>query len=109
MNGRESQWSPTEKKLARSIFDKALKNEMVNLKAELVKRVSNDMSNREVWDLEYFLVQKRKDIDFKFDYRYSQLIRVFGILVREGLISLEDLSGLRNEKIEAIRLIASIR
>ncbi|MCF8356905.1 MAG: hypothetical protein K9H48_20875 [Melioribacteraceae bacterium] len=109
MNSREFKWSPTEKKLARSIFDKAFNNEMANLKAELVNRVSKDMSNEEVWNLEHFLVQKRKDIDFKFDYRYSQLIRVFGILVRGGLISLEDLNGLGNDKVEAIRLIASVR
>lgn len=106
MNSREFKWSANEKKIARTAFDSAFKTEMANLKIELVKKVSKDMSNKEVWELEDFISEKRKEIDFKFDYRYSKLIRVFRILVGEGLLSLKDLEGLSDEKIDAIKIFS---
>jgi hypothetical protein len=108
MNSREFNWSPSEKKIARSAFDLALKIEMTNLKVELGKKVSKDMSNKEVWELEDFLSEKREEIDYKYDYRYSQLIRVFGILVGDGILSLKDLDGLSDEKIEAIKIFSGV-
>jgi len=36
-----------------------------------------------MWDLEHHLTERRKEIDRKYDYRYSQLDLVFGRLLRE--------------------------
>jgi hypothetical protein len=38
----------------------------------------------DLWDLEHYLTQRRKEIDRKYDYRYSQLTHVFGRLLHEG-------------------------
>ena len=48
----------------------------------------------DLWDLEHYLTQRRKEIDRKYDYRYSQLDLVFGRLLREKWIAEEDLRGL---------------
>ena len=109
MNNREFKWSANEKKIARTAFDTAFRTEMTYLKFELVNMVSEDMSNKEVWKLEDFLSEKREEIDFKYDYRYSQLIRVFGNLVGEGILSLKDLDGLSDEKIEAIKIFSGVQ
>jgi len=109
MISKELKWSATEKKIARSAFDLALKNEMTKLKIELCQKVSKTMTNKEVWALEEFLSKYRKDFDNKYDYRYSQLLRVFGILIYEGFISLDDLEGLADDKIEAIKIFSSVR
>jgi hypothetical protein len=57
----------------------------------------------DLWDLEGYLTDSRKDIDRRYDYRYSVLPLVFGNLVRRGRLSMEELSGLREDKLKAIR------
>jgi hypothetical protein len=41
----------------------------------------------DLWDLELYLTQRRKEIDFKYDYHYSQLMHVFGRLLHEKRLS----------------------
>ena len=57
----------------------------------------------DLWDLESFLTQSRKEIDRKYDYRYSVLTLVFGKLIREGRLREEELHGLADDKIASIR------
>ena len=57
----------------------------------------------DLWDLEHYLTQRRKEIDRKYDYRYSQLDLVFARLLREKWIDEEDLRGLGEDKLRAIR------
>ncbi len=54
-------------------------------------------------ELERYLSARRKEIDVRFDYRYSQLPFVFGVLLREGLLRESDLDGLAEDKMELIR------
>jgi hypothetical protein len=60
----------------------------------------------DLWDLEHYLTQRRKEIDSKYDYRYSQLTHIFGRLLHEGRLSEEELRGLREDKMESIRSFA---
>lgn len=62
-----------------------------------------------VWAIQEYLESKRRDLDQKYDYRYSQLPLVFGRLLREGRIRREQLGGLSDEKRELIQRIASLR
>ena len=57
----------------------------------------------ELWELEHHLTQRRKEIDRKYEYRGSKLRYVFGRLLYEGRLTEEDLRGLREDKLEAIR------
>ena len=59
--------------------------------------------------LEAFHVRHQvREIEQKYDYRYSQLILVFGRLVREGRIAEEQLRGLSEEKLSYIRRFVSL-
>jgi hypothetical protein len=60
----------------------------------------------DLWDLEHYLTERRKEIDRKYDYRYSQLTHIFGRLLHEGRLSEEELRGLREDKMESIRSFA---
>lgn len=60
----------------------------------------------ELWKLESWLGHRRREIDEKYDYRYSVLPMVFARLVNEGRLTEEDLKGLDAEKVEAIRFLA---
>jgi len=59
-----------------------------------------------LWDLEHYLIQRRKESDRKYDYRYSQLTHVFGRLLHKSRLSEEELRGLREDKLKSIRSFA---
>ena len=46
--------------------------------------------------------EKRREIDRKYDYRYSMLLLVFASLVNEGWLTENDLSGIGREKLDII-------
>ena len=72
-----------------------------------VKRRANQINDpAELWDLEHFLNQRRKEIDRKYDYRASRLTQVFGRLLYEGRVREDDLSGLGEDKLKLIRSVA---
>lgn len=92
------QWSESEKKLSRRIFEAALETELNEVMAEFKSKAAAAATPEAMWALEEYLAQKRREIDGKYDYRYSQLLFVFGRLVREGRVREEQLSGLSEDK-----------
>lgn len=60
----------------------------------------------DIWDLERYLTERRKEIDRKYDFRYSLLTQVFGKLLFERRITKEELHGLGEDKVKAIRTYA---
>jgi hypothetical protein len=57
----------------------------------------------DLWDLEHYLTQLRKEIDCKYDYHYSRLTQVFGRLLDEKRLSEQELRGLREDGLNPIR------
>jgi hypothetical protein len=101
------QWSGAEKKVARWAYEAAHNREYAQLK-EKIRQIAGEM--REVgglWRLHDFLRRKLGEIDLKYDYRYSKLSLVFARLIHEGWLSLEELEGLREDKLAAIEAILS--
>jgi Photoprotection regulator fluorescence recovery protein len=62
----------------------------------------------DVWELEHYLTERRKQIDRKYDFRVSRLTRLFGTLLYDGRVTEEELHGLHEDKIEAIRSCAKV-
>ena len=99
-------WSKSEKAIARTAFDAALGRELHEV-IQKAKQMANEIQqSSDLWDLEHYLTERRKEIDRKYDYRYSQLTHVFGRLLYEGRVSEEELSGLREDKLKPIRSLA---
>jgi hypothetical protein len=61
----------------------------------------------DLWALEDYLTQSRKEIDRKFDYRYFVLPLLFGQLIRDGRITHEALHGLSEDKLGYVRFFTS--
>jgi hypothetical protein len=101
-------WSQKEKSISRAAFDKAHQAECNNIIETVKKKASTLSEPKEIWGLEDYLYERRKEIDNKYDYRYSVLIHVFGRLVREGWITMKDLEGLEEEKVQRIQRIVSL-
>src|ERR1022692_2180094 len=95
-------WSRSEKAIARTAFDAALKRELHEVMEEARQMASQIEQPSDLWDLEHYLTQRRKEIDRKYDYRYSQLTHVFGRLLYEKRLREEELRGLREDKLNSI-------
>ena len=102
-----SDWSPAEKKIARQAFDKALQANFAQVLAGLKAKAVAATTPADMWAIEDYLREERRGINMRFDYRYSQLLSVFTMLVHEGLLSVQDLEGLSEAKLAAIREDAS--
>jgi len=99
-------WSKSEKLLARKAFDAALGQELHEVIQEAKKMASRIQQPSDLWDLEYYLTQRRKEIDRKYDFRGSRLTDVLGRLLYENRLGEEDLRGLPEEKMNSIRSFA---
>lgn len=104
---RNFKWSEAEKEIARRAFDSALKRECAAVMEKLKGLAVTAEKPEDIWAIHDYLTDQRKMIDGKYDYRYSQLIFVFGRLLMEKWIEDKDLEGLNEEKLQAIHHIAS--
>jgi hypothetical protein len=96
-------WTPSEKKIARRAYEAALDAALARILTEFKAKAAQVATPSEMWDLEEYLRRQRKHIDTKFDYRYSQLVLVFAVLIHEGYLDEDSLAGLSEEKLDAIR------
>jgi len=102
----EPNWSRSEKVIARTAFDGALGRELHEVVQQAKKMASQIQQSSDLWDLEHYLSQRRKEIDRKYDYRDSQLTQVFGRLLYEKRLREEELRGLGEDKLKRIRSVA---
>ena len=75
----------------------------------MLNKVSKIKTNEDIWTILDLLLEKRKTVDSKYDYRYSQLIIVFSRLLSEGYLKEEDISELAEEKRELIKKLSIIK
>ena len=99
-------WSRSEKAIARKAFDAALKRELHEVMREAKQMVNQINKPDDLWDLERYLTERRKDIDRKYDARGSRLKDVLGRLLYENRLGEDDLRGLREEKMKSIHSFA---
>ncbi len=104
---QDLKWSPAEKAIARSAFDAALETTLSALVADFKRKANAVTSASELWEIEDYLRQQRREIDTTFDYRYSQLLLVFAQLIRQGRLDESRLDGLSGDKREDIRRMLS--
>lgn len=101
-------WSPAEKAIARNAFDKALQREFAEVIRKTKQMAASIEEPSQLWELERYLASRGKHIDEQIDNRYSRLPMLFGVLIREHRLSEEDLRGLGEEKLEAIRKVVNL-
>jgi hypothetical protein len=82
---------------------------MKAIKEGAVAMVKNMQDDFAIWDLQDYLSEKRREIDRKYDYRYSMLLLVFARLVHEGWLKENDLSGIGRKKLDIIMRVRPMR
>ncbi len=100
--------SEREKTIARRVFEAALQQELGEVMATFKEKAALAEKPDDMWAVEGWLAQRRHDIDNKYDFRYSQLVMVFGKLLREGRITEQQLEGLGEDKLSYIEHIATL-
>jgi hypothetical protein len=103
---KEPIWSRSEKAIARRVFDAALGRELHEVIQSTKQMAVGIQQSSDLWDLEKYLTQRRKEIDRKYTYRHSELTQVFGRLLHDRRISEEELRGLSEDKLRSIRSVA---
>jgi hypothetical protein len=76
-------WSRAEKAVARRAYDAALERELREVMEDTRQRASRIRQPSDVWGLEQYLTQRRKEIDRKYQFRASHLTQVLGRLLHE--------------------------
>ena len=101
-------WSATEKKIARKVFDSTVQAELHALILEFKAKASSVQEVDSVWKIRDWIDKRQSEIDTEFDYRYSHLILVFARLIRSGKLNLADLSGISGDKLHEIKHISEL-
>lgn len=101
-------WSEAEQIIARCAFDRAQQRAIRGL-VEAVQAHAQTLDGVEsVWTLHDFLSIQRHAIEGRFDFRLSGLLFVFASLVRDELLSMEELEGLDAVKLAKIAAMSRI-
>ncbi len=103
-----SEWSKSEKEIARQAFDLAYIRECKSIEEELRRMVRELRDPKGLWSIHAYLTEKLRETDREYDYRYSVLPFVFARFLHKGWITIEDLKGLSEDKIEAIKRIGAL-
>ena len=64
--------------------------------------MANVADPSDLWQVEAYLTESRKTVDRIYQFRYSDLLRVFSILMRDAWLKETDLAGLQPEKMADI-------
>ena len=96
-------WSESEKRTARRVFEAALRHELGEIIAEFKARATRVTTPEEMWSVAEYLARKRRAVEQKYDYRYSRLLEVFGVLLSEKRIEEHELGGLGAAKLAVVR------
>ena len=102
----EPTWSKSEKAIARKAFDTALGRELHEVIQKAKQMANKIRQSSDLWDLEHYLTERRKEIDRKYDFRSSRLTDVLGRLLYEKRLGEDELRGLREDKLKSIRSFA---
>lgn len=102
----EEIWSRKEKMVAKRAFENAYEKECQDLIQQIQKKANEAKDPADLWRLHDFLRKRIKEIEGKYDYRYSMLILVFARLMKEGWITVNAIEGLSEDKIAKIRYLA---
>ena len=86
----EPTWSRSEKVIAREVLKAALKRELRELMQETKRMAGQVTKPADMWALERYLTQRRKEIDGKYEFRSSRLTQTFGRLLCERRVSEDE-------------------
>lgn len=99
-------WTATEQEVAERAFEQAYGRAITQLIATLQTRASGLSTPESIWQLHDFLSIERHTIEGRFAFQLEGILFVFASLVKEGLLQLDELSGLEADKLAKVSAMA---
>jgi len=99
-------WSAAEKRAARAAFGAAWDRECGAIRREVEAMLAHSSDPARIWQIHDYLSQKRRDVDAKYDYRYSVLPGVLGRLLAEGWVEETEIAMFDGEKLAHLLISA---
>jgi len=106
MDTNLSGWSEPEQAIAKTAFDRAYARAIDGLIAAVRSQVEGLQTAETVWELHDFLSIQRHVIEGRFDSRSEGILFVFASLVKDGLLQLDELQGLDQDKLGKVKAMA---
>src|SRR5258708_14205027 len=89
--------------MARRAFGGALERHLSAISAEAKRMMANVANPSDLWGVEAYLTESRKTVDRIYQFRYSHLLRVFSVLMRDEWLNEADLLGLQPDKVADLK------
>ena len=99
-------WTDSELAIARDAFDRAYERAIDQLVLAVRTRSAELSSVDAVWALHDFLSIQRHTMEGRFDFQLEGILFLFAGLVKDELLTLEELVGLEREKLSKIAAMA---
>jgi len=99
-------WTATEQAIAERAFEQAYGRAIAQLITTLQTRASGLRTAESIWQLHDFLSIERHTIEGRFAFQLEGILFVFASLVKEGLLQLDELTGLEAEKLAKVAAMA---
>jgi hypothetical protein len=103
-----AQWSSQERATAKAALKIAYQRETVSIVKFVREKASEVSQIEELWQLNDFLSARRFDLDGKYDDRDEEMLFVLAKLMKEGWLTIDDLSGLEEENLTKVKALARI-
>ncbi|GAB4315692.1 MAG: hypothetical protein Kow0091_22880 [Geminocystis sp.] len=101
-------WNHTEIEISQKVLKKAYQRETETLMTQVRNQIENMSDMEQLWQIHDLLSAKRYDLDGKYDTREGMLVFTFAQLLKEGWISLEELTGLDSAKLAKISSLSKM-
>jgi hypothetical protein len=102
----QADWSEAEHDIAQTAIQNAYEREIASL-VELVRSSAGEIDAiDDIWRLHDFLSAKRHEVDGKYDFRSSARTFVLAQLVKDGLVTLDELSGIEPSKLSKVAALS---
>ncbi|MFM8673905.1 MAG: hypothetical protein ACKOCA_02510 [Vulcanococcus sp.] len=99
-------WTATEQAIAERAFEQAYGRAIAQLITTLQSRANGLSSAESIWQFHDFLSIERHTIEGRFAFQLEGILFVFASLVKEGLLQLDELTGLEAEKLAKVAAMA---
>jgi hypothetical protein len=99
-------WTPQEQAIAQDAFQRAQGRAVSALISKVKGHASGLGSVEALWQLHDFLSTQRHDMEGRFDFRLEGILFVFASFVKDGLLVVEELEGLEQDKLAKIRAMS---
>ena len=108
MSLTQTGWSKEEKQIVEQVLQETYQKEVAFLIDHVRQTVTNLTEIEELWQVHDLLSAKRYDLDGKYDTRESMLVFTLAQLLKENAIELQDLNGLKKDKLAKISSLAKM-